>query len=68
MPGIGRINLGTLLSEASEPLSRRDYEGLGHCPVPRRVHVPGLSRTTLPLIAVAQNDAVGSRHSAEATR
>src|SRR5437868_6602383 len=37
MPGIGRINLGTLLSEASGPLSRRDYQGLRTCPVPRRL-------------------------------
>jgi transposase len=40
MPGIGRINLGTLLSEASGPLSRRDYEGLrtlsGVAPVTKR--------------------------------
>ena len=40
MPGIGRINLGTLLSEASGPLSRRDYEGLrtlsGAAPVTKR--------------------------------
>jgi hypothetical protein len=40
MPGIGRINLGTLLSEASGPLSRRDYEGLrtlsGAAPVTNR--------------------------------
>ena len=40
MPGIGRINLGTLLSEASGPLSRRDCEGLrtlsGAAPVTKR--------------------------------
>ena len=40
MPGIGRINLGALLSEASGPLSRRDYEGLrtlsGAAPVTKR--------------------------------
>jgi hypothetical protein len=40
MPGIGRINLGTLLSEASGPLSRRDYGGLrtlsGAAPVTKR--------------------------------
>jgi transposase len=40
MPGIGRINLGRLLSEASGPLSRRDYEGLrtlsGAAPVTKR--------------------------------
>ena len=40
MPGIGRINLGTLLSEASGPLSRRDYKGLrtlsGAAPVTKR--------------------------------
>ena len=40
MPGIGRINLGTLLSEASGPLSRRDHEGLrtlsGAAPVTKR--------------------------------
>ena len=38
--GIGRINLGTLLSEASGPLSRRDYGGLrtlsGAAPVTKR--------------------------------
>jgi transposase len=28
MPGIGRINLATLLAEASGPLSRRDYQAL----------------------------------------
>jgi transposase len=28
LPGIGRINLATLLAEASGPLSRRDYQGL----------------------------------------
>ena len=28
LPGIGRINLATLLSEASGPLSRRDYQAL----------------------------------------
>jgi transposase len=40
MPGIGRINLGTLLSEASGPLNRRDYEALrtlsGAAPVTKR--------------------------------
>src|SRR5437764_3528340 len=40
VPGIGRINLATLLSEASGPLSRRDYEGLrtlsGAAPVTKR--------------------------------
>ena len=28
LPGTGRINLATLLSEASGPLSRRDYQAL----------------------------------------
>jgi transposase len=28
LPGIGRINLATLLAEASEPLQRRDYHAL----------------------------------------
>ena len=37
MPGIGRIDLGTLLSEASGPLSRRDYQASGRCPVRRRL-------------------------------
>lgn len=40
MPGIGRINLATLLSEGSGPLSSRDYQGLrtlcGAAPVTRR--------------------------------
>ena len=40
LPGIGRINLATLLAEASEPLRRRDYHVLralsGQAPVPRR--------------------------------
>ena len=40
LPGIGRINLATLLSEASEPLSRRDYQALrtlsGVAPVTKR--------------------------------
>jgi hypothetical protein len=40
LPGIGRINLATLLAEASGPLSRRDYQGLrtlsGIAPVTRR--------------------------------
>jgi transposase len=40
LPGIGRINLATLLSEASGPLSRRDYQGLrtlsGVAPVTKR--------------------------------
>src|SRR6201984_565080 len=36
MPGIGRSSLGTLLSEASGLLSRRE-KGSGHCPVPRRL-------------------------------
>ena len=40
MPGIGRINLATLLAEASGPLSRRDYQALrtlsGVAPVTRR--------------------------------
>ena len=39
-PGIGRIVLGTLLAEASEPLQRRDYHALrtlsGAAPVTRR--------------------------------
>jgi transposase len=39
-PGIGRIVLGTLLAEASEPLRRRDYHALrtlsGAAPVTRR--------------------------------
>src|SRR5438874_7138799 len=43
MPGIGRINLGTLLSEASGPLSRRDYEALrtlsGAAPVTKQRQV-----------------------------
>ena len=38
--GIGRINLATLLSEASRPLSRRDYQALrtlsGVAPVTKR--------------------------------
>ena len=40
MPGIGRINLATLLAEASGPLGRRDYQALrtlsGVAPVTRR--------------------------------
>jgi hypothetical protein len=40
IPGIGRINLATLLSEGSGPLSRRDYQGLrtlcGAAPVTKR--------------------------------
>jgi hypothetical protein len=28
LPGIGRINLATLLSEAFEPISHRDYQAL----------------------------------------
>lgn len=40
MPGIGRINLATLLSEGSGPLSSRDYQGLrtlcGAAPVTKR--------------------------------
>lgn len=36
MPGIGRINLATLLAEAWEPLRRRDYHALRTCPAPRR--------------------------------
>jgi transposase len=40
MPGIGRINLATLLCEGSGPLSSRDYQGLrtlcGAAPVTRR--------------------------------
>ena len=40
MPGLGRINLGTLLSAASGSLSRRDYKGLrtlsGAAPVTKR--------------------------------
>jgi transposase len=40
MPGIGRINLATLLAEASGPLSRRDYPALrtlsGVAPVTKR--------------------------------
>jgi transposase len=40
LPGIGRINLATLLSEASGPLSRRDYQALrtlsGVAPVTKR--------------------------------
>jgi len=40
IPGIGRINLATLLAEASGPLSRRDYQALrtlsGVAPVTRR--------------------------------
>jgi transposase len=40
MPGIGRINLATLLSEGSGPLSNRDYQGLrtlcGAAPVTKR--------------------------------
>jgi hypothetical protein len=43
MPGIGRINLGTLLSEASGPLSRRDYEGLRTLSGARR-HRPARDR------------------------
>jgi transposase len=39
-PGIGRINLATLLAEATEPLRRRDYHALralaGVAPVTRR--------------------------------
>lgn len=39
-PGIGRINLATLLAEAAEPLRRRDYHALrtlsGVAPVTRR--------------------------------
>jgi transposase len=40
IPGIGRINLATLLAEASGPLERRDYQALrtlsGVAPVTRR--------------------------------
>jgi len=40
LPGIGRINLATLLAEASDPLQRRDYHALrtltGVAPVTRR--------------------------------
>jgi transposase len=40
LPGIGRINLATLLAEASGPLSRSDYQGLrtlsGVAPVTKR--------------------------------
>jgi transposase len=40
LPGIGRVNLATLLAEASGPLSRRDYQGLrtlsGVAPVTKR--------------------------------
>jgi transposase len=40
LPGIGRINLATLLAEAPEPLRRRDYHALrtlsGVAPVTRR--------------------------------
>ena len=40
MPGIGRINLATLLCESSGPLSRRDYQALrtlcGAAPVTKR--------------------------------
>jgi transposase len=40
LPGIGRINLATLLAEASGPLGRRDYQGLrtlsGVAPVTKR--------------------------------
>jgi len=40
MPGIGRINLATLLCEGSGPLSRRDYQALrtlcGAAPVTKR--------------------------------
>src|SRR5215831_13522763 len=40
LPGIGRINLATLLSEASGPLCRRDYQALrtlsGVAPVTKR--------------------------------
>ena len=40
LPGIGRLNLATLLSEASGPLSRRDYQALrtlsGVAPVTKR--------------------------------
>jgi transposase len=40
LPGIGRINLATLLAEASDPLQRRDYHALrtltGVAPVTKR--------------------------------
>jgi transposase len=40
LPGIGRINLATLLAEASGPISRRDYQALrtlsGVAPVTKR--------------------------------
>jgi transposase len=40
LPGVGRINLATLLAEAAEPLRRRDYQVLrvlsGVAPVTRR--------------------------------
>jgi hypothetical protein len=48
MPGIGRINLATLLCEGSGPLSRRDYQALrtlcGAAPVTKR---SGKSHTVL---------------------
>jgi transposase len=48
MPGIGRINLATLLSEGSGPLSSRDYQGLrtlcGAAPVTKR---SGMSHTVI---------------------
>jgi transposase len=40
LPGVGRIVLATLLAEASQPLRRRDYQGLrtlsGIAPVTKR--------------------------------
>jgi transposase len=40
LPGVGRINLATLLAEASGPISRRDYQALrtlaGVAPVTKR--------------------------------
>jgi hypothetical protein len=44
MPGIGRINLATLLSEGSGLLNSRDYQG--HCPVLHRLPSAAANRTS----------------------
>jgi hypothetical protein len=58
LPGVGRIVLATLLTEASEPLRRRDYHalrplsGVASVTLPRqalyRDHAPGLPYAVAP--------------------